>query len=84
MSPRLPSSRWCHLLQVVGRKHGRAALDAMEEGEDEEDRHYHQVRMTDSAGLSFVVSKNTSHLVGANQSIFMRTLKLLMLHAVVV
>ena len=30
--------------------------------------------MTDSAGLSFVVSKNTSHLVGANQSIFMRTL----------
>ena len=32
------------------------------------------VRMTDSAGLSFVVSKNTSHLVGANQSVFMRSL----------
>ena len=61
-------------VQLVGRKHGRAALDVMDDGEDEEDRRFHQVRMTDSAGLSFVVSKNTSHLVGANQSIFMRTL----------
>ena len=61
-------------VQVVGRKHGSAAAEGMEEGEDEEDRHFHQVRMTDSAGLSFVVSKNTFHLVGANRSIFMRTL----------
>ena len=57
------------------RKHARAAAEAMEEGEDEEDRRFNQVqRMTDSAGLSFVVIKNTSHLVGANKSIFMRTL----------
>jgi hypothetical protein len=38
-------------------------------------RLFHQVqRMTDSAGMSFVISKNTSHLAGANESIFMRTL----------
>jgi len=46
----------------------------MEKSKDDEDRRFHQVRMTDSAGLSFVVSKNTSHIVGANQSVFMRSL----------
>ena len=61
-------------VQVVGRKHGRAAVEAMEESEDDEDRRFHQVRMTNGAGLSLVVSKNTSHLVGANQSVFMRSL----------